>query len=68
MEGIDSEVEFGYTTWLVGEDSPLYAVIYDALSSKMPIHAYGLLPSVTQGWHQQLALPILLQSVTVFPS
>ena len=68
MEGIDSEVAFGYTTWLVGEDSPLYAVIYDALSSKMPIHAYGLLPSVTQGWHQQLALPILLQSVTVFPS
>ena len=68
LEGIDNEVDFGYTTWLVGEESPLYAIVYDALSSKLPIHAYGLLPSVTQGWHQHVALPILLQAITVFTS
>ncbi|QPC82679.1 hypothetical protein G4Y79_23840 [Phototrophicus methaneseepsis] len=66
FDGFDEETEFGYTTWLVSEESSLYMLLHDAMSSKLPVHVYGQLADEDQGWHPYIALPILLQAVTVF--
>ena len=54
------------TTWLAPDDSPLTALAQDALVSKLPVHVYGRLSDEEDGWHNYIALPLLLESLTLF--
>lgn len=66
LDGIDDTGEEGVTTWIADIDSPLVSVMQDAMNQAHRVYAFGQLASEEQGWHQLFALPILLESVTLF--
>ena len=66
LDGIDDNFPEGITTWLVDSESPMLHVAQDSLSNQNRLHFYGQLATEARGWHRLMALPILLESVTVF--
>ena len=66
LDGIHDESDEGVTTWLAEIDSPLMAVMQDAMNQGHRVYAFGQLAGEEQGWHKFFALPILLESVTLF--
>lgn len=68
LVGIDDETQEGVTTWIAEIDSPLTGVMQDAMNQGHRLYAFGQLATEEHGWHQFFALPILLESVTMFMS
>ncbi len=54
------------TTWLVGEDSPLMGLVHDAFSNGVRVWFTGELAEEDSGWERFFALPLLLETVTLF--
>jgi hypothetical protein len=64
--GVDEDIDPGVTTWLVADESALMPVMMDALMNKQRLYVYGRLADEKMGWHKHVALPLLLESVTLF--
>lgn len=65
-QGIDDTIHPSTTIWLVAEESPLYALLHDALLNHQRVYCLGRLADEAGGWHKQFALPLLLESVMLF--
>ncbi len=65
-DGIDDNVNEGVTTWLAPDDSALVTVALDALMNKLRVYVWGKLADEAGGWHKHFALPLLLESITLF--
>jgi hypothetical protein len=66
LESLEEAVEDTTTTWLVGDDSPLFSLAQDALTNKLRLWVSGRLAEASSGWETLFALPLLLESVTLF--
>jgi hypothetical protein len=60
--GLADDVPETYTSWLVGEDSPLLTMAQDAMLNKMRVWFSGRLG----GFDQHFALPLVLEAITLF--
>lgn len=65
-EGMAEDVSETVTTWLALDDSPILALAQDALVSKLRVYLFGRLADERAGWHKRFALPLLLESMTLF--
>jgi hypothetical protein len=65
-EGMAEEVPETITTWLALDDNPVLTLAQDALVSKLRVYLFGRLADERAGWHKRFALPLVLESVTVF--
>jgi hypothetical protein len=63
---IDDSVLETNTTWLAAEDSPLLTLAQDAMLNKLRVIFSGRLSPDGAGWDKLLALPLRLESVTLF--
>jgi hypothetical protein len=66
FDGLVGDAPETLTTWLVSEESSLASLAQDALSNNHRLYFWGSLAEETGGWHRHFALPLLLESVTVF--
>lgn len=66
FDGIADDVGETVTTWIALEDSPVLALAQDALVSKLPVYLFGRLAEQAAGWHEPFALPLALESMTLF--
>lgn len=64
FDGLADEVPEGITTWVSFEGSAPLALAQDALVSKMRVFCFGHLAETA--WQDYLALPILLEGMTLF--
>jgi hypothetical protein len=64
--GLASDTSPSVTTWLVPDESPLAGLAQNAIMDNLRLHFYGRLASDESEWGAHFALPILLQSVTLF--
>lgn len=64
FEGIADEIEEGITTWATFEGSAPLALAQDALVSKLRVFCFGHLAETA--WQDYFALPIVLESMTLF--
>lgn len=64
--GVDETLDEASLMWLVGEDSPLLAMAENALLNKLRVWCFGQLADADGGWDDHFALPLLLESMTVF--
>jgi hypothetical protein len=55
-----------FSTWIITRDSPLARVAYDSMLNNFRLHCFGRLAGDQTGWDDLCALPILLESLTVF--
>lgn len=55
-----------FSTWIIPKDSPLARVAYDSMLNNFRLHCFGRLAGDGTGWDDLCALPILLESLTVF--
>ena len=58
----------GFSTWIIPQDSPLARIAYDSMLNNFRLHCFGRLAGDGSGWDTLCALPILLESLTVFNS
>lgn len=59
------EVPFTVTTWIVTEENgALWSLAQMALVHRLPVHCVGQLAE--DDWHQYVALPLVLKSITLF--
>ncbi|HLV35643.1 MAG TPA: hypothetical protein VKY59_11040 [Spirillospora sp.] len=65
-DGIADDVAEDVTTWLAPEDSPLVTLAQDAMMNKLRVYCFGHLAPPAGGWHWHFALPIVLDSLTLF--
>jgi hypothetical protein len=65
--GIDAECDLTLTTWLVLAESLYAGSLQDALSNRIRVYLFGRLAEDRSGWQKHLALPILLEAMTMFP-
>ncbi len=65
-EGIDDSLDETHTTWILLDDSPLVMLAQDALVSKLRVWCFGRLAANESGWGAFLALPLLLEGITLF--
>lgn len=65
--GIDDSDDLTLTTWLISAESLLAGSLQDALTNRIRVYLFGKLPEDRSGWHKHLAMPILLEAVTLFP-
>lgn len=63
-----SDVTETISTWIAPYDSPLTGIAQDAIQNNMRLHCFGRLADESSGWHRFFALPIILESMTVFGS
>lgn len=63
---IDADERF--TTWLAPESSPLVGMAETALTSGLNVWVGGRLAPSPSGWQNVAALPLLLETATVFAS
>jgi hypothetical protein len=63
---VDDTVDETTTTWLVSEDSPLLTLAQDALMNRLRVWFTGRLAAHQSGWERHFALPLLLETVTLF--
>lgn len=66
--GLSVNTPDGFSTWIVAKDSPLARVAYDSMLNNFRLHCFGRLAGDGSGWDTLCALPILLESLTVFNS
>lgn len=64
--GVDDEFAPLPLTLLMPEESNLFSAAHDSLLSSVPLHVYGRLPEDSEGWHTQVALPVIWEAVTLF--
>jgi hypothetical protein len=64
FEGIADEIEEGITTWATFEGSAPLTLAQDALVSKLRVFCFGHLAETA--WQDYFALPIVLESMTLF--
>jgi hypothetical protein len=64
--GLAAEAPESLTTWLVPEDSPLMTFTQDAMLQNTRLYCFGRLAEKESGWDRHFALPLLLESVTLF--
>ncbi len=65
-ERLCEDIEETITTWIALEDSPALTLAQDALVSKLRVYVFGRLADEGSSWDRALALPLLLESMTVF--
>lgn len=65
-ERLCEEIEETITTWIALEDSPALALAQDALVSKLRVYVFGRLADEDSTWDRALALPLMLESMTIF--
>lgn len=65
--GIDEACDLTLTTWLISAESLLAGSLQDALSNRIRVYLFGRLPDERGGWHKHLAMPVLLEALTLFP-
>lgn len=65
---VDDEVDETPLLWLLPEDSPLITMAENALLNKLRVWCFGRLAEQQSGWHQHIALPLLLEAITLFAS
>ena len=66
FDGLVNDAPETVTTWLVSEESSLASVAQEAMTSGLRLYFFGSLAEETGGWHRRFALPLLLESATVF--
>ncbi|MFN8452189.1 MAG: hypothetical protein U0521_27235 [Anaerolineae bacterium] len=66
FDGIADDVDETVTTWVALEDSAALTLAQDALVSKLGVYCFGRLAAQAAGWHDQFALPLALESMTLF--
>lgn len=66
LDSLVEDVDDTTTTWLVGDDSPLYALVHDAMLNNLRVWFTGQLAEDGSGWEKLFALPLLLETVTLF--
>ena len=64
--GLAAEAPETLTTWLVSEESPLLTFAQDSMLNNTRLYCFGRLAEQGSGWETQFALPILLESITLF--
>jgi hypothetical protein len=64
--GLSVNTPDGFSTWIIGKDSPLARVAYDSMLNNFRLHCFGRLAGEGSGWDTVCALPIVLESLTVF--
>lgn len=64
--GLASDVPETYTSWLASEDSSLLTMAQDAMFNKLRVWFSGRLAESRGGLDKHFALPLLLESVTLF--
>lgn len=67
-DGLVSDIPESFSTWLVADDNPLAQIMQNAAVENLRLHCYGQMADDAGGWHHLLALPIMLEAVTLFPS
>jgi len=55
------------TTWLVHAESSLLTIAQDAMMNDGQLHMWGRLAAEATGFHRHIALPLLLEAVTLYP-
>ncbi len=65
---LDSNTAETFSTWIAPEDSPLTRIAYDSMLNNLRLHCFGRLADDENGWGGMFALPIMLESITVFGS
>lgn len=65
--GLLDECEDALTTWLVHAESPLVTLAQDAMMNDGNLCVWGRLAAEETGFHRHIALPLLLESATLFP-
>jgi hypothetical protein len=65
LESLVEDVDETTTTWLVGDDSPLYGLVHDAMLNNLRVWFTGRLAEDGSGWDKLFALPLLLETVTL---
>lgn len=66
FKGRVDEIEESVTTWMALEDSAALTLAQDALVSQLGVYLFGRLAEQNAGWHEQFALPLALESMTLF--
>lgn len=66
FDGLADEVSETVTTWMALEDSAALTLAQDALVSKLGVYLFGHLAEQEAGWHEYFALPLALESMTLF--
>lgn len=66
-DGVAGDADEGITTWVAFTDSPVMVLAQDALVSKLPVYCFGSLAGEDAGWHENFALPVVLEAMTIFP-
>ena len=64
--GVETESTETVSTWLIDDESSLMNMTRDAMISNLRLHLYGHLAEQESGWWNFFALPILLESATIF--
>jgi hypothetical protein len=65
-ERLCEDIEETVTTWIALADSPTLVLAQDALVSKLRVYAFGHLADADSTWDRALALPLMLDSMTIF--
>jgi hypothetical protein len=65
-ERLCEDIEETITTWIALEDSPALTLAQDALVSKLRVYVFGQLADDDSTWDRALALPLMLESMTIF--
>jgi hypothetical protein len=65
-ERLCEDIEETVTTWIALADSPTLTLAQDALVSKLRVYAFGHLADADSTWDHALALPLMLDSMTIF--
>lgn len=64
--GLASSIPESISTWLVAEDSALSTAAHAALVNNLRLYLFGRLCDERSGWGEHFALPIVLESATLF--
>lgn len=63
---IDSDVPETTSTWIASDDSPLLTMAQDAMFNKARVVFTGRLTTSAEHWERVLALPLMLETITLF--
>lgn len=66
QDGLNADIEESVQTWITYAEGPLAAIAQDALVSKLRVYAFGRLAEDRGAWHKRFALPVLMESLTLF--
>jgi hypothetical protein len=63
---IDSDVPESTTTWIASDEGPLLTMAQDAMFNKTRVVFTGRLTTGADHWERLLALPLILETITLF--